>query len=356
MACDISLWIVTPGEQQARRHVGIFSIRDVEFRGQTVEMDKCLDIDVEMLPRSQPVQLTRGDSPVPAAFVWLALAAEIWTTQPPRRRVGRIVIDEQGMLEVGTGHAGPARWRWVVQPDDVETVERVRAAQPSSPLYFDLQVEGIVKMIDRQSGQIADIVTIRGSGSQLSIEHSKWDRLLGSLGYGTPPSLSALAGRAATDHPSWEFAEKALAAARTHHRAGEDYDALRDCLSSLEMLVTAPYNVASWKPLLTALPGQKATGIAELLSGLATYCNKIGHHRDRQRRDSDGNLPPQPLDHWETDLILGATQFLLAYALRLRLAGDLTESPPSHTAEQSPVVAQSVPRQVPADGQVAKSP
>src|SRR5258708_25766696 len=319
MARDISLGILTPGQQQARRHAGTFSLRDVELRGQTVGMDKILNMDVAMLPSIQPVQLTRGDFRVPAAFVWLALAAEIWTTQPPRRRVGRIVIDKQGMLEAGATHAGPARWRWVVQPEDVETVERVRAAQPSSPLYFDVQVEGIAKVIDRQSGQTADIVTLRGSGSQLSIEHSKWDRLLGSLGYGTSRSLAALAGRGATDHPSWEFAEKALAAARTHHRAREDYDALRDCLSSLEMLVTAPYSVASWKPLLTALPGQKATGIAELLSGLATYCNKIGHHRDRQRRDSDGNLPPQPLDHWEADLILGAMQFVLAHAVRLRL-------------------------------------
>lgn len=356
MACDISLWIVTPGQQQTRRHVGFFSIRDVEPSGETVGLDKCLDIGVEMLPSSNPLQLTRGDSQVPAAFIWLALAAEIWTTQPPRRQVGRIVIDEQGMLEVGAAHAGPARWRWVVQPEDVEKVERIRAAQPSLPLRFDIQVEGIVKMIDRQAGQIADILTLRGGSPQLSIEHSQWDRLLGSLGYGTPPSLAALAGRAATDHPSWEFAEKTLAAARTHHRAGEDYDALRDCLSSLEMLVTAPYNVASWKPLLTALPGQKATGMAELLSGLATYCNKIGHHRDRQRRDSDGNLPPQPLDHWEADLILGATQFVLAYALRLRLAGDLTEIPASHAAAQSPAVAQSVPPQAAADEQGAAAP
>src|SRR5258708_27905535 len=162
MACDISLWILTPGQQHARRHAGTFSIRDVEFRGQTVEMDKCLNIDVEMLPSIQPVQLTRGDSQVPAAFVWLALAAAIWTTHPPRRRVGRIVIDKQGMLEAGATHAGPARWRWVVQPEDVETVERGRAAQPSSPFDFDVQVEGIAKVIDRQSGQTADIITLRG--------------------------------------------------------------------------------------------------------------------------------------------------------------------------------------------------
>src|SRR5260370_10248065 len=128
MACDISLWILTPGQQHARRHAGTFSIRDVEFRGQTVEMDKCLNIDVEMLPSIQPIQLTRGDSQVPAAFIWLALVAEIWTTQPTRRPVGRIVIDEQGMLEAGAAHPGPARWRRGVQPAGGETGDRAAAA------------------------------------------------------------------------------------------------------------------------------------------------------------------------------------------------------------------------------------
>jgi hypothetical protein len=34
-----------------------------------------------------------------------------------------------------------------------------------------------------------------------------------------------------------------------------------------------------------------------------------------------------PLDHWEADLVVGAAQFVTAYALRLRMAGILADKP-----------------------------
>jgi hypothetical protein len=45
--------------------------------------------------------------------------------------------------------------------------------------------------------------------------------------------------------------------------------------------------------------------------------NKIGHHKDRKDRDAMGNLIEMPLNHWEAELALAASQVLLAYAIRL---------------------------------------
>ncbi len=87
----------------------------------------------------------------------------------------------------------------------------------------------------------------------------------------------------------------------------------------------APYNADSWKTRLKDLPPQKADGIAQLLSGLATYCNKVGHHRSRAGRNAAGDLPPMPLEHWEADLTLGAAQFITSYANRLQANGTLRE-------------------------------
>ncbi|MHB8289271.1 MAG: hypothetical protein ACYDEY_08555 [Acidimicrobiales bacterium] len=109
-------------------------------------------------------------------------------------------------------------------------------------------------------------------------------------------------------------------------RTGEDYDALRECLSAFEGLVTTPYSASSWKALVTTVPEQKADGLAEPFSGFARLCNKIGHHRDRVNRDSSGDLPTMRLDHWEADAAVGVAQLLPAYSSRLRTGRLLAEA------------------------------
>lgn len=156
------------------------------------------------------------------------------------------------------------------------------------------------------------------------IEPSQWDRFLESTGYGLAPDYRNLVGRAATDHPAWSEASAKLKGAIKHLQAGEDDDALRECLHVLEGIASPPYTVEAWANRLSTLPTQKANGLAELFSGFATYCNRVGHHRDRVERDGEGDLLPMPLDHWEAELAVAQAHTLVAYAIRLRSSGDLS--------------------------------
>lgn len=352
MASDIYLWRTTPGQVGgSRRHVAMLTIRDVDYNGASVQGDPCLNIDVSPTP-GDPIMVRTPNGDQPATLTWVSMDAQIWTTHIPRQRLGRAVISPEAMPGINDTQRSPWPWHWLIRAKDVELVERLRAIQPDSPLQLSAEVEGLVKVTLGETGQILDIITLRGeSTGNIVLEMPKWDRMMTRLGFSVKSPALGFTDRAAAEHPSWQLAMQVTERAQTHYRNGEDYDALRDCLAGLEALVTAPYHVASWRPLLRELPGQKADGIAQLLSGLATYCNKIGHHRDRQRRDADGNLPAQPLDHWEADLIIGAAQYLLAYAIRLRVTGQLTTPTPDNQSTRASQAEGSGP----ADGGLAPS-
>lgn len=49
-----------------------------------------------------------------------------------------------------------------------------------------------------------------------------------------------------------------------------------------------------------------------------------------------------PLDHWEADLMVGAAQLVLTYAIRLRSAGTLVEPPPPTATKETSSTESSV--------------
>jgi hypothetical protein len=337
MTTDVTLYLVKPGDQgYSSPAVGCLSIRDVQFSGQVHEGQRCLNIGVETHPPTQFLTWNDGKSDRPIALSWLQLVVELRTTMTPRAQIGAVHIDQQGMLPISLKRSNPANWLWEIRPEDFEVVERANSNQGTAPIIFNCEITGLVKPIDAETGQfLNDIWPVRGS-SQVTIELSHWQRLMQYMEYTVPPTQAALAGSSAIDHPSWSDSAKRLDNARAHHRRGEDYDALRECLSTLESLVTAPYTADSWKERLsTTIPEQKRIGIAEMLSGVAMFCNKIGHHRSRTERNASDDLVQMPLDHWEADLVLGAAQFATTYALRLRQAGLLTEQPSAPAATSS---------------------
>lgn len=336
MTTDVPLYLVKPGNQQyPSQMAGSLSIREVQSSGHTIESQRCLDMTVESHPLLQPLTVERGNENVPVSCSWLQLEARVWTCTPPRRKIGAIHIDQQGMLPLGVTRAGPAYWLWELVPEDIERAESTHSQQANSPFFFTLEINGIAKMCLANTGEVLDLVPLRGSNPQFTIELSLWERLMQSLEYKLPPTHAALAGLSALQHPSWNDASNRLGPARTHLRAGEGYNALRDCLSTLESLVSQPYAAESWRKKLTSLPDQKAAGLAELFSGMAMYCNKIGHHRSRNEKDAGDALPQMPLDQWEADLAVGAAQFVTAYALRLRSSGILADASAADATPQS---------------------
>ncbi|MNW37243.1 hypothetical protein D3C74_142810 [compost metagenome] len=62
---------------------------------------------------------------------------------------------------------------------------------------------------------------------------------------------------------------------------------------------------------------QKREGITGLLTGVSTYLNKVGHHRNSKLKDN-GNLPSVPVDQYEAELMIGISHLVVAYLERLR--------------------------------------
>lgn len=112
------------------------------------------------------------------------------------------------------------------------------------------------------------------------------------------------------------------------HR-GYTYDALRQCLSIIESYTDAgngqggPYMAKSWETFLQDVTDQKKSGIIGLLTGVATYLNKIRHHRNSVLSEN-GSLPPVAVDQYETELLLGISQLVVTYLEKLKTDGDNT--------------------------------
>jgi len=338
MATDVTLYLFIPGHQtNSSQPVGRYSLRGIESTGQTIDSMKCLSIEVESHgPQQHLADANKKGQQHLLTISWLRLEVTVSTQTAPHRQVGLVHVEEKAMLPLGPGSSGYATWKWEVRPEDVDLVEQARSTQPTVPIYFQVEISGIGKLVD-DSGQLRDVIAVRSAPQQLQVELSQWDRLLQALGYTVPASQASVVTQGTLENPAWADATKRLANARLHLRHGEDYDALRECLSALEGLVPAPYNAQSCKSRLASLQDQKADGVAELLSGFATYCNRIGHHRERRNRDDAGAFPVMPLDHWEADLAVAVSQYLLTYASRLRSNGVLTATPlPETSTEGSP--------------------
>jgi hypothetical protein len=59
-----------------------------------------------------------------------------------------------------------------------------------------------------------------------------------------------------------------------------------------------------------------------LLTGVSTYLNKVGHHRNSKMKNEDGNLVHIPLDQYEAELLLGISQLIVTYLkIKRRLNG-----------------------------------
>jgi hypothetical protein len=241
---------------------------------------------------------------------WVWLTARVSNQRVPPRVFGHVVIDVNQRPPLQVGMAGEVEWLWRLRPEDLEGIEQGQQDGAKSPRYFKVNVEGIVQIPD-------GTFTVTGEGN-FEVPVSEWTEYLTSLGYGVPPSVSSLLAAGGASHTSWLEAEKRLAPARARLCAGEDYIALTACLGEFEKVESKPYMATSWLPLLQSEPAQKRDGVAGLLAAHCTYLNRVGYHKDWKDRDAMGDLIEMPLNHWEAELALAASQVLLAYAIRLK--------------------------------------
>ena len=263
-------------------------------------------------------------------FDFLSLGIEIRSNNAPTRLVGRVYVPDYQYPSLRPTTSGTGYWKWELTREDIEFVESAHTGDQHTPHYFTITIEGLVRIVDPDKGTFVGLATAHAESTpDFRIAASDWINLVTQLGYRTPPSVQSLLGVAALGHPSWIEAENRLVEARRHLRLGEDKAAVVAGLHELEGIVTAPYDRRRWEQHLAGtMLDQKTQAIAELMSGIATWANRVGHHRDRSQRDAEGDLVVVPLDHWEAEIALAQIQLALTYALRLRASGLLLENVP----------------------------
>jgi hypothetical protein len=199
-------------------------------------------------------------------------------------------------------------WRWFVTPIELEHIEQIRRGQG---LQFALRCQGLA-LVNKDDGSTAAVAA--HGGETVRVEQSAWEKILLGLKYQPAANLSL--PLSISQWPEWSRAVNDLQGGVQALSRGETHTALRACLSTLERLHSAPYTPESWDGFFD-VDEQKEAGLRELLSGVAKYLNKVGHHRSRTQRDAANNLTQSSVDHYEAEILVAITQLLLTYVGRL---------------------------------------
>lgn len=276
---------------------------------------------LDVLPSGDGLQLDLdadwlGSGPGPEPR-WLYATAQVWSRQHPTRRLGAVHLDNYDLPDFAGNGRRSVSWDWFLPPDQLEQLERDRAPHSSHAFALRLRVAGVLRLGDE----------VLGVGGETSIDLSaaEWSGLLPRLGYATAPGVSTLAaGIAAGRHPSWREAEEQLAPARRALHAGEERAALAAAFTEFERLVARPYLAGEWDDAIVDMPTAKRKEFAKLLAAHAGLISRVGRHLSADETTATADRVELPLDYWEAELLLAASQLFLTFALRAR-AG--TEAP-----------------------------
>jgi hypothetical protein len=206
------------------------------------------------------------------------------------------------------------KWEWILDSNDIASIENIRYGDIS--FYVDVKA---ILLVDKENS----IIPIYGQG-QIRFSESDWLTFISNFGYSTKYASSIPS--VLLEDNSWINAYRQLDIAREHMHRGKTYDALRQCLSVIESYKDSdkyggPYSDKVWEELLQDMIPQKQEGIKGLLSGVSTYLNKIGHHRNIKRSEN-GNLETIPLNQYEAEIMLSITQLVVTYIERIRNDGN----------------------------------
>ena len=234
-------------------------------------------------------------------------------------------------MQVSASRFSTVVFTWHLTHADLEAIEHQRAG--ARYVTFNIAVDGLA-FLGTEAGN--EVHPIHGDG-QLRMSVTEWeDKVLTPLGYKVPPSWEMLLpDPARRDRRKWAEAERRLGEARKALRRGEAREAVGAALDAFESVLSQPYNAANWRTKLERVPGdllpkQKRDAVADMLGGLCTYLNRVGHHRGRTP-DLANVLPAMPVDHWEAEYVVAVAHFLLPLGLRL-----VSEARPASAPQQPP--------------------
>ncbi len=256
-----------------------------------------------------------GDAGTKPAIAWrvtrpttlqlYTLQAEFLSGNGAGDSIGR--LDCYDWLHFPQSHS--PNWVWHLAAEEVARLEQKRGGHD---LHLQLRCSGLGLAPDRSGNP--QLVPIRGSGN-VSVPTSTWERILTNVLEYQPARWLELPLHS-SHWPNWDRTVSQLQAAIGHLARGETHDVLRECLDLLERRRPAPYNRDSWRGVFEVDP-HKEEGLQLLVSGIAGYLNKVGHHRHRTVRDASGNLLRTTVDQWEAEVAVALTQLLVAYLERL---------------------------------------
>lgn len=204
----------------------------------------------------------------------------------------------------------PSFWLWKLNAQELETLERLRNGQN---LTLRLRCSGIAAITDQSSGASC-LIPIHGD-APLSVPSSDCENILQYVLDYQPARWLELPLESA-HWPNWSQSVSQVQEAVGFLARGETHEALRKCLELLEQRQASPFNPDVWKGKFD-VDSNKEEALQKLISGIAVYLNKVGHHRSRTERDASGNLMQSPVDQYEAELMVAMTQLLVAYLERV---------------------------------------
>lgn len=222
-----------------------------------------------------------------------------------KKTVGQI----QSSILTFNKHMNLTEWEWIFDSNDISNIEEAR----NSDVRFDIEVKLIIQTNEKE------IVPFCGK-DQIHFPEKDWLSFIQHYGYSTKYGLSL--STTILNDKSWLHAFDVLKTARDHMQRGITHDALKQCLSVMEAYSDAkerggPYDKKCWDEFLKDFIPQKKDGLAELFSGVATYLNKVGHHRESKYGEG-GTKSSIPLDHYEVELMLAISHLVVTYLERIR--------------------------------------
>ncbi|MCL9662068.1 hypothetical protein L2089_15345 [Paenibacillus hunanensis] len=225
-----------------------------------------------------------------------------------RKKIGEIITT----LDVFNPIFATKSWDWILDYKDISIIENVR----HKDVHVDIEISILVQITENG---MTKIFNLEGKNS-ITLLQDFWLDFTRKFGYSTKYDFELLSSTA--NDQEWFHAVNLLQHARHHMQRGQTYDSLRQCLSIIESYMDSkkrggPYSGNVFEELLENVGEQKKTALLRLITGISTYLNMVGHHRDSNFKE-DGVLHEVAINQYEAEILVSMSHLLVTYLEHLR--------------------------------------